>query len=249
MDSDNGTLPTMFVGGDGRPTRCELHDEPGHKNSYVCNLTWPALSSLRMDEFPEGLTLHLDCGEGRDPGEMERRLASVMMDEVEISKRRVVYRVYQDGSLLWPDSLWRSLCLAGLLDHATNSRWQDRFEFETLPSPEEYAANLVQCARRQGFSVSNGSESGYVDVEMRKRPARRAAGGEDYSVFDCIAEELEGVNREMLAFLVRRTALQDFATGERIAFVLEERGKEDEEGVVTATAANHGEAPDHPSSR
>jgi hypothetical protein len=226
----------MFVGGSGRPTRCELHDEPGHKSSYVCNLTWPALSSLRMGEFPEGLTLHLDRSDGREPGEVDRRLASVMMDEVEISKRKVVYRVYQDDPLLWPDSLWRSLCLAGLLDDATDLRWQDRFEFESLPSPEEYAANLAQCARREGFSVSNRSESGYVDLEMRKRPTRREGGGMDCSVFDCIAEGLKGVNREMLAFLARRVVLQDFATGERISFVREERGNE--ESVPAATAGN-----------
>jgi hypothetical protein len=203
------------VEGNNRPVQCELHEEVRDRNRYVCNLTWPFLASLRMDRFPKDLVLHLQTGAAWDSGEIDSRLASISIDDLEVSADQIRYHSTQDDPREWLDFLWQSLSLAGLIDRPVDFEWEDRFGFVSFPTAEEYAGRLVQCARKFGFTVTNRSDTG-VDVFMEKELTAK-----DGSLFDCVVDEFKPVNREMIAFLAERTVLRDYATEERVRFVRE----------------------------
>jgi hypothetical protein len=205
--------PVEVDDSDSRPVQCELHGEVGDRNRYVCNLNWPALASLRMDRFPRDLILHLQAGTARDSGEIDSRLASVSINDLEVSADRIRYHFVQNDPRGWLDFLWQSLSLSGMMDRPVDFEWEDRFGFVSFPTAEEYAGRLVQSARRSGFVVTNRSEMG-IDVIMEKDLAVKSG-----SLLECVVSEFRQVNGEMIAFLAERTVLRDYATEERISFV------------------------------
>ena len=197
------------------PVQCELHEEAKERSQYVCNLTWPTLASLRMDRFPKGLVLHLQTGTEWGSGEIDSRIASISIDDLEVSSDQILYHFQQDDPRGWLDFLWQSLSLAGLLDRPVDFEWEDRFGFVSFPTAEEYAGRLVQCARKFGFTATNISDTG-ADVFMEKKLTAK-----DGSLFDCVVNEFNPVNREMMVFLAENTVLRDYATEERVTFVRE----------------------------
>jgi hypothetical protein len=209
-----------------RSVQCKQHEEVKDRNQYVCNLIWPTLASLRMDRFPKDIVLHLQTGAAWDSGEIDSRLASISIDDLEVSADQIQYHFVQDDPREWLDFLWQSFSLAGLLDRPVDFEWEDRFGFVSFPTAEEYAWRLVQCARKFGFTVTNKSDVG-ADVVMEKKLTAK-----DGSLFDCVVNEFKPVNREMMAFLAEKTVLRDYATEERVTFVRElssgSTGKEDE---------------------
>ena len=218
MDAADNTQTSMYAEGDGRPRRCDVHEEPGYKNSFVCNLTWPALKALPMADFPDGLTLHMTYEEGREAAEMDHELASIPIDSIEISKDEVVCYIHTNGPHEWEFVLWNILCLADLIDKDTDYDYEKWFDFTSVPSVDEYVANLVRLAAGNGFSVRNDSLPDYnVEVVMTKKlaPTRSREG----SVFDFIVEEFRPISKAMLAFVAEKTVLHDLYHGESIGFV------------------------------
>jgi len=198
-----------------RPVQCELHEEVKDRNRYVCNLNWPTLASLRMDRFPKDVVLHLQTGTEWGSGEIDSRLASISIDDLEVSADQILYHFLQDDPREWLDFLWQSLSLAGLLDRPVDFEWEDRFGFVSFPTAEEYAGRLVQRAREFDFTATNISDTG-ADVFMEKKLTAK-----DGSLFDCVVNEFKPVNREMMVFLAENTVLRDYATEERVTFVRE----------------------------
>ena len=211
--NDATERPVKVGNNNSRPVQCELHREVGDRSRYVCNLNWPALASLRMDRFPRDLVLHLQAGAARDSGEIDSRLASVSIDDLEVSADRIRYHFVQDDPREWLDFLWQSLSLSDMMDRPVDFEWEDRFGFVSFPTAEEYAGRLVQSARRFGFAVTNRSEIG-IDVIMERDLT--AKGG---SLFECIVNEFRQVDDEMIAFLAEKTVLRDYATEERVSFI------------------------------
>jgi hypothetical protein len=110
MNHASESLVSAF---DDKPAQCELHEELKDRNRYVCNLSWPALRSLRMDRFPKDIVLHLQTGDGRDSGDVDSRIASIDLNDLEVSADQVLYHVVQNAPRDWLDFVWRSISLAG----------------------------------------------------------------------------------------------------------------------------------------